>query len=372
MPTPAPSARASRFVSIGAAYARAGRHAPGFDSLRIAAATLVVWHHSTALTQDILRADPLYRLSEGYTTLGFFAVSVFFCISGFLVTPGLAKNGDVVGYLSRRFMRVMPLLAVVVITTFLVIGPLATRLPMEAYFSDPRSWAYLRNITTSLSLELPGVTMQDGENRVNGALWTMRYEVLCYLVLALLAAFRLLRARWVMLAVWLGASATTVVTFGGQGAPSSQFLTLCHLFAYFGAGVLLWLFRERLPAHPLLFVLAAALLVVAWAGGLGPWLSPLLTAYLVAGLGLLPMPWSERLSRVDPSYGIYLWHGPAMALVLAAWRPDHHAWLFAATMAATLPLALASWFALEKPALARKSWPVDLLRSAPWFRKAAR
>ncbi len=355
--------RSTGFQSLASAYARVGGHAPGFDTLRLLAASAVVLHHSLALTHDIVADDWLFAFSHGYTTVGFLAIAVFFCISGFLVTPGLAANGDVIGYLARRFMRLAPLLVVVVVLTVLVVGPLATQLTLDAYFADPRSWLYLKNITTSLSLELPGVVMQDGGNRVNGALWTLRYEVLCYLVLAVLALARLLAKRWAVLALWLGASALTVATYGGQGTSITQLHTLAHLFAYFGAGVLLWLWRTRVPASPLLFFAATALLGAAWAVGAGALLGPLLTAYCVAGLGLVRYPWSARLSRTDMSYGIYLWHGPAMALVLAWWVPGHAPGLFLGTMAMTVPLALASWLLVEKPALARKAWPAQIART---------
>ena len=352
-----------RIRSLADAYEEVGRHAPGFDTLRAVAASAVVLHHATGLSMDLLAGDPLFAFSRGYTTIGFFAVSFFFCISGFLVTPGLAANGDWIGYLSRRFMRIVPLLAVVVAATALVIGPLATRLPLETYFSDPQSWSYFRNITTSLSLELPGVVTQEGTNRVNEALWTLRYEVLCYLLLAALAILGLLARRWLVLILWLAASTLTAVTFETQGAQSSQFFNLAHLFAYFGAGVLLYLFAPRVPVSAGLAMLAAILLAAVLWLGLGAVFAPPLTAYLCVALGLVRFPWSDRAARFDISYGIYLWHGPVMAMLIeynafADWRT-----FFVATMGATVVLSALSWTFVEAPSLARKTWPADLFRN---------
>jgi len=330
--------------------------------LRILAASLVVLHHSLSLDYRMPLEDPLFAPSQGYTSTGFLAVCLFFCLSGFLVTPGLAKTGDVPGYLSRRFMRIMPLLIVVVALTVLVVGPLATSLPLAEYFSRPATWLYLKNATTSLSLTLPGVTNQHGTETVNGALWTLRYEWLCYFVLAVLSLLGVLRHRMVVLALWLAAVIVAAVGYGGQLDPGGAVVMLAHLFAYFGAGTLLYLFRQQVPVSPLLGLAALMALVMAWATGLGVILAPLLTAYLVVLLGLVRWPWGSWLAKADLSYGIYLIHGPAIALVMAWLAPTSALVLFLATMALVLPLALLSWTLLEKPALAHKTLPADLAR----------
>lgn len=364
--------RINRAESLGDAYAAVGKHAPGFDTLRVLAASTVILHHAMALDHDIIRDDWLFRLGHGYTTIGFLSVCVFFCLSGFLVTPGLLKGGDVIGYLSRRFVRIMPLLVLVVAGTVFVIGPVATRLPLDAYFADPRTWMYLKNVTTSLSLTLPGVFNQTGGHDVNGALWTLRFEWMCYLTLAVLAGLRLFRFRFVFLALWMAASLVTAVTYRGQTAPLVLPITFCHLFSYFGAGVLLWMFRERIPISPLLTIAAPLVLVASWATGTGPVFAPALTAYLVAAIGLVNWPWSAWLARADVSYGLYLIHGPTMALVMAFWMPPSSLLLFLVTIAIALPAALLSWHFVEKPALAHKDVPARLvhrLLDLPLLRK---
>ncbi|PEQ10951.1 hypothetical protein B2G71_19215 [Novosphingobium sp. PC22D] len=356
--------RINRAVPLAQAYAAVGKHAPGFDTLRVLAASAVVYHHSMALQHDIVRDDWLFRLGQGYTTLGFLAVCVFFCLSGFLVTPGLLKDGDVPSYLSRRFVRIMPLLVIVVVTTVFVIGPIATHLPAHAYFSDYHTWLYLKNVTTSLSLELPGVRNQVGGEEVNGALWTLRFEWLCYLALAALALARLLRVRMVVLLCWLAAEAIAIMGYHGQAAPTGNGVLFCHLFSYFGAGTLLWLYREHVPVSPVLGMAALVALPLSWVLGLGVVIAPALTAYLVASLGLVKWPWSTWLARADTSFGIYLMHGPIMVLILAFWAPPYFALLFLVTMALALPAALLSWHLIEKPALAHKDILAKLARHA--------
>ena len=347
-------------ATLGQAYANTDRHAPGYDTLRIVAASAVVVHHCAALQFDIVRDDLLFRISSEYTTMGFLAVCVFFCVSGFLVMPGLVKTGDVIGYLSRRFMRIMPLLTIVVLGTVFLLGPMVTSLTLREYFSDGQTWLYLKNITTSLSLELPGTVNQTGGNSVNSALWTLRYEWLCYLLLAALAAIGLLKFRLVLLALWLSAIGLTLITYGGQTQTYSQIETAAHLFAYFGAGSLLYLYRHELPYSAALVGVSIVVMVASWISGLGVLFAPLATAYAVAGLGLVNWPWSEWTAKADPSYGIYLLHGPVIVAVVALAAPTSAVGLFAWTMPVTLGLALLSWYALEAPALRHKTLPADV------------
>ena len=350
--------------TLAQAYEEVGRHAPGFDTLRILAALLVVVHHTQGYDPrvDILTDDLLFRIGAGYTTIGFFAVCIFFAISGFLVTPGLTKTGNVIGYLSRRFMRIMPLLLVVVLATVFIVGPLATSLPLQSYFSDPQTWLYLKNVTTSLSLQLPGVVNEHGGDTVNGPLWTLRYEWLCYIALAVLSAVGLLRKRILVAGLWLAAIAFASAMYVDQTDPGNQPIMFAHLFSYFACGVLLYLFRDRIPASPYAAIAAAALLVASWASGTGTVFAPALTGYLVAMLGLVRWPWSGLLAKADLSYGIYLMHAPSIIVVLALWSPSGPWALFAATLALTIPLAALSWFALEKPALAHKTLPEAIFR----------
>ena len=183
------------------AYAAVDNRGPGFEVLRLVAASAVVMHHAMKIEHDIVRDDWLFQFSGGYTQLGLLAVSVFFALSGFLVTPGLLRSGNVIGYLGRRFMRIMPLLFTIVALTALVVGPLVSRVPLAEYYTSTATWRYFKTVTTFLSLQLPGVTDYDGGVTINGPIWTLHFEWICYLLLAGLAAIRVLSRRWLVLAI---------------------------------------------------------------------------------------------------------------------------------------------------------------------------
>lgn len=360
----------SRFALSGAptiaeALAEHGNRGPGFDTVRLLAASAVVLHHAIEIRYDKVYDDWLYLSTQGYTHLGILAVAIFFVISGFLVTPGLIKTGNVLEYLSRRFMRIMPLLATVVVLTSLVVGPMISSLSPIAYFSDQQTWAYLINITTSLRLELPGVTNYNGSAPINSPLWTLRFEWLCYLLIAIASLASLLRSRAMFAAIWIACIAANALLFDFAKADQALGMPgmLFNLFGYFGAGVMLFLFADRVRYSWAWMVLAFGALVLSIAVGVPHLFAPLLIAYLAIGIGLTRMPWTDQLSKFDLSYGIYLMHVVVMTVLMKIYAFQSVAAFFIAGLALTCIAAFASWTLIEKPALRHKSLPASLARS---------
>lgn len=357
-------------LTLRAAYEAVGNRGPGFEMLRLVAASAVVLHHSMKIEHDIVADDWIFQFSGGYTQLGLLAVSVFFALSGFLITPGLVKSGNVIGYLSRRFMRIMPLLVTVVVVTALVVGPIFSSLSLVEYFTSSQTWKYLQTITTFLSLQLPGVVDYDGGDTINGPIWTLHFEWMCYLLLAALAFVGVLRNRWLFLAIYLAAVLT--LTFGIGPIPGDEqrgrlFLFL-FLFSYFGAGVLIQLFNDKLYWSRWLMLGALVGLVASYnAGGTvfagGPYLiAPFFTAYLVVGIGLLKFPETPLTTGVDLSYGVYLTHSVILMMLLNLY-PFTSWWVvFALCLPLSYLVAFASWKLVEAPALEHKEWPERLAR----------
>ncbi|WP_271079221.1 acyltransferase family protein [Aurantiacibacter sp. MUD61] len=346
------------------AYAAHGDRAPGFDTLRLIAASAVVLHHAGALSHDIVRDDVIYAFSERYTHLGLLAVSVFFALSGFLVTPGLLKSGSVLDYLSRRFMRIMPLLATVVLLTIFVVGPLLTSLPLERYFTAQETWAYLRNITTLLSLTLPGVTSYDGGSAINSPLWSLHFEWLCYGILAAGSFTGMLRYRWAFALLYVSAIAALTGIFGPSpdAAQNAWTYLLLYLFAYFGSGVLIFLFRDIIRWSLTLMVVALVALLLSLWSGVGGIIAPFLVTYLVVGCGLIRFPWGGVLAKVDLSYGVYLTHSVMLTLLVHYTGLQSWLGLFGAGLALSMLAAWLSWRLIERPALRHKHWPADMVR----------
>jgi peptidoglycan/LPS O-acetylase OafA/YrhL len=166
----------------------------GFDHIRIVAATIVLLHHCRGLQYPEVQNDPLMHYSDGFMDFGRFAVFIFFAIIGFLVTPSLLRTGDLVNYAVSRSLRIFPGLIVNVILSMLVLGPILTTYSVQSYFE----FAALPLCEEHFDLDGQLSAWRGGERRKSrgdGALWTLHFEVLCYITLALASVFGLLKRR---------------------------------------------------------------------------------------------------------------------------------------------------------------------------------
>jgi peptidoglycan/LPS O-acetylase OafA/YrhL len=347
---------------------------PGFDQIRLAAATTVLLHHAHGFNYTSL-VDPLFRYSGRFIHFGLLAVIVFFAISGFLVTPGLARSGNVIRYTTNRALRIFPALIVVVIVTMLLLGPILTTMPIVSYYSDPKLYLYAKNLLTLTINYLPGVTSTNGEPLiVNGALWTIHFEMLCYAILGVMSVLSLICRFGILIAFLIAYGIYVAMNFELVLLASlpGRIVTLTGLFVYFAAGSCLYMFRSWIPYSTTLAVAAFTLLIVTLPLGLGAVFAPLCLPYITIFLGLSALPGRSLLKR-DLTYGLYLIHAPvlvACGLFFPGLRPW---WLVAAvTLVIALMLSYLSSRYIESPALARKKavsvWISDRFSRALTFR----
>ena len=165
-----------------------------FEFLRISAALLVLVSHHY----------PLSNLGEpglpGVISLGGVAVMVFFSISGFLVTQSWLSDPNAFRFAWRRILRIWPALITVVLLSTLILGPIVTNLTVFDYFAHRATWDYLRTLIMEIHFPLPGVfTNNPGGSSVNGSLWTIPFEVRCYLFMAIIGITGLLKnKKWII------------------------------------------------------------------------------------------------------------------------------------------------------------------------------
>ena len=338
---------------------------PSFDQIRLAAATVVLLYHSRGVSVSDIRVDPLFLYSGGYVQFGLLAVLVFFSISGFLVTPGLVRSGKIIEYMVNRALRVFPALIVVVIGSMLMLGPALTTFSLASYFSDPRLYLYAKNITTWTYNYLPGVFRGDQLIIVNGALWTLHYEVLSYAALALMSLVGVLRWRKAFLVLFLATySIYVVVNFRPtmEAILTDRFVTFISLFVYFAAGAILYIFRDRIPFSMAFTFGAFAIMLVALPYGLGPIFMPLCLPYITIFCGLSVLPGRSLIKR-DLSYGVYLIHAPILVAFIVVF-PGVKLWWFAAAIVfcVTVVLSYLSSTLVEQPALRQKKIVSDWIR----------
>ena len=336
-----------------------------FNLVRLLAAGCVLASHSWPLSGT--PGEPFERFA-GFS-LGHFGVDIFFVVSGFLVTGSLFSRGTLAAFVRARALRIFPALTVNAFGTALVIGPLVTVLPLAAYFRSPVTWAYaVLNSTTwpwGVVWSLPGVFRGlPAGDAVNGALWSLPWELTMYAMLVALGALALGARRWlgprgVRVAV-LGIALLATLGHGlNEGADLSRAFRVVQglrLVALFFTGASLQLLRDRVPLSGGAAAVALAALIAAlrWQGyALVAY--PLLLSYVVLWAAIVPAGAVRAYNRLgDYSYGFYLWQFPIQQWIVLTHPGISQPLLFLASLPAALAIAVASWHLVERPALALK------------------
>jgi peptidoglycan/LPS O-acetylase OafA/YrhL len=325
--------------------------------IRLLAALGVLAGHAWPLTLGRGATEPLSDLLG--VSLGTTCVYVFFSLSGFLVSRSFERQARVRDWIRARAYRLVPGLFVVLLLSVGVLGPLLTALPAGAYLARRETWTYLpvNQVMVLQQHGLPGVFETNPfRGVVNGSLWTLRYEVLCYLGVlgaGLLGAFR----RRGLLAAGLGGvvlAGLLLVEGPAAGRAPRALRDAADLALPFAIGVGFHAWRDRVRLHPLGLLLLAGAAAAAWGSPAYRALFTAALAYVVFWAGFVPKGPLLAFNRLgDASYGVYLYAFPVqqvLARLFPAWGP----WMNLAVAAPlTLLLGALSWRFVEKPALDR-------------------
>lgn len=310
----------------------------------------------------------------------FFIVPMFFALSGFLVTTSLYRLNSLKVYLTFRVLRLFPALIVEVCLAALLLGPILTSLSLTEYFTDGQLYGYFLNIIGLVHYILPGLFTENPLPQVvNGSLWTIPYELECYIFLAIFFALGFYGRRWKVAAIFalltvlvmlLGfTSAKGVVVAikdmildpvdvranlqeakGVNAVEISRILVAC-----FFAGSLIYVWRATIPLHWTLGVLSGVLSYVMLLSPDWYLYTPLPISYFTVWLGLLNLPNNRVLDSGDYSYGIYLYAFPIQQGVAYSGLVEGNYLAHVAVSLCVVSLfAVFSWHVIEKPCLKLK------------------
>lgn len=340
---------------------------PGFDFLRIALAMSVLFAHSFLIAEGEKFQYSTPPLALMHASI----IPMFFTLSGFLIT-GSALRLRLKDFILNRGMRIVPALAMDIFFAAIVIGPIFTTLSLREYFSSYEFLSYFANIVGLIHYVLPGVFEKNPfPNTVNGSLWTVPFEIGCYALMALIILTHLLKRPRVLLCAALVFAALVFISldyewvpFGGEGrifTATNHFLKSDGraLYVYFLAGILLYLFRNKIPFHPaifgtaiLLFFLAAFDVFAALPQMPVKLLLIPVIAYATVYVGLSPIPRIPIYDRGDYSYGIYLYGYPFQQALVTLFPRLTSPWLhFGISLVLVTGVAMLSWHFIEKPTL---------------------
>lgn len=334
--------------AMGSFHERLDSRDNALNFLRLLLAAFVITSHSS----------PIGGFGEemrwGDLTLGNVAVGGFFAISGYLITASRFNSG-VLSFAWRRVLRIFPAywtcLAVVGLVfaglAGIVRGGWSLQGGLEYFFSN-----FLMVFSgSSFTATLQGAPFSW---TWNGSLWTLRYELFCYVAVGVALLIRQTRGKVFWIFVYAASSLFAVlVDLSNVGGFVGD---VGFLFPYFAAGALLFRYSKSIPATTPMAVAATIGLVAVISLGLGRSLTALPLAYLCLWAGMSLPTLFRRVGRSnDFSYGLYLYGFPVqqMLVLLHAQRLGLVVFILLSLLA-TFPLAAASWYWVERPSMSLK------------------
>lgn len=327
-----------------------------FNLIRALAATAVLVSHAYPIAQGPEAVQPLEELT-GHT-LGTLAVYAFFCISGFLITKSFQHHANWLGFLVARVLRLAPALIVSLVVVSFILGPIVTTLSPGAYFGHRDVYTFLIGNSTLVFMQydLPGVFDTQPYGDVEGSIWTLFYEVVCYFGVFALGLLGILQKR-----LWMsvGFALYLVLWFWAETRELTHFrlASLHDLALPFVIGMMKYLWQEQLPLTWIAIGALAALTMLLKNTPAYDLAIVMTLSYALFWLAYIPDGTLRAYNRIgDYSYGIYIYAFPFQGL--AVWLAGgglQSQWLnMAISFPLTLTAAVISWHLIEAPALTAK------------------
>jgi len=323
-----------------------------FDLLRLLAATQVVFDHyfqhlNISLTQQ--QQAWLYLLP---------GVPVFFVISGYLISASYERNDNLTIYLKNRILRIFPGLWACLILTVFVFTLTGTS------FFNQQALIWLPAQLVGL-IYTPSFLTNYGFGSYNGSLWTIPIELQFYLLVPVCyMAFPKRKLNY-----WLACLLVVFILLNigyqlYQFSPKQEKLvdySFVPHFYLFLSGMLLQrlkLYSSAVVYGKGIYWLAFYIIFSLWAYKyLNPALfmvckSALLSVTLLSMAYTLPRLASRLLKTNDISYGVYMYHGLILTVVIQMkWTGYINIYMI---LLLSFLLGGLSWVLVEKPFLKRK------------------
>ncbi len=327
-----------------------------YDFLRIFAAICIVFYHGFALSGKA-NEEPLYLFSRGRVNFSFIGLSIFFCISGYLIAKSAIKSPTPVNYLWKRLLRIQPLLIVICFFTVFFIGPFFTVLSLKKYFFTGQTYTYFRNILPVFGVQftLPGVFVGLHDKGVNGSLWTLIVEERMYLLMTAIFLYKKDKSNYFTFLIVLINALYIINRYFFYGELLPYFSEAAFFYALlFLNSASLYLLKIRFKKNQLLTI--GISLICFLVGIVFPGIDVVYffaLPILINAVAKIKGKLNYTGKYGDFTYGTYIFSFPVQQILLEKGISNPY-YLFLITVIIVFPLAIVSWNFLENPFLRLK------------------
>ncbi len=304
-----------------------------------------------AISLIIAHFCTLIDIPQMWFITGSMRVKAFFTITGFLVTYSfLRRNNDIRSYAIKRFVRIIPAYVVCILFCFLL-GWYVTSLSTREFLSSPQTWKYLlANIPMLnwLEPELPNTFQGNPLPQMNGSLWSMKQEVIFYVLVPLL--------------IWLMKDSTKRnilcgLTIAVCVLAYNHVNVQTQYFMYFLTGMILLLYfdvfckwQRYIVPFAILSLIPVYSIEVSYISEICTSIEPICfpTVLVGAAYNLKPLNVFRKYDNI--TYGLYLYHFPIIQILIHYGLADYSLTAcFVVSLTVTSVLACMSWYLIEKP-----------------------
>lgn len=344
-----------------------------FDLIRLAAAMMVVVSHGEYPLLGITKE--FFSTISTNQTLGGLGVSIFFVISGYLITESLSRSMNFKNYAISRGLRILPgLLGFVIVSTlFSILAQLSSSQPLNL---DNKIIGYLLQVfvfpvnTCVSDFNFGGFAYGCG---ISGQNWTLTFETLLYICVYLCMLYTkkngiVLGLPLLMIGYILSVNFNSYINshpiyelvYNGVvffKLPVSMGVSTIPLFFF---GSLLSKFDKNILKNDLLLYMSIFAYITSFNTDRLIYISSeiLFLPIIIISLGLRSSTLSRKVSLFgDLSYGIYLYHFLAMALTWYIYNGIVGSEiLFVIYISLTVGFGFVSYFLIERPSIKYKNY----------------
>jgi peptidoglycan/LPS O-acetylase OafA/YrhL len=323
-----------------------------FDLLRLLAATEVIVDHYTEHLNIALSHFDIKLLNL------FPGVPVFFVISGYLISASYERNNNLKDYFRNRALRIYPGLWACIFVSIIIISLTGVS------FLNKQALAWLPAQLVGF-IYTPHFLSNYGFGSYNGSLWTIPIELQFYIVLPI--CYKLIPKDKInyflfgLLILFIGFNFAWQINLEMNMIFKLIRYSFIPHFYVFLIGVLLqrlrlykssWIYNKGL--YWVVGYVALSLLLFDY---INPVIFSLLytigLAFTLLSLAYTLPTLSKKLLRTnDISYGIYIYHGLILTVIVQLKLTNQINIL--EVMVATFIMAFLSWILIEKPFIQRK------------------
>lgn len=335
-------------------------HENNFNLLRLLAASMVIFAHAYDLRPDLGQQDFL-AATLGFG-LGGLGVAIFFTLSGYLIFSSLRRGTPAGKFAKSRMLRLFPGLIACSLILGIGLYPFSSQ-DFRDYITNPHLWRFMAgNASLFWNVKgIPGVfSTNPFPDAIDGSLWTLPYEALCYAAVAatfFAGAFRPALARYTFTLGFMlyGLYWASTRVLGHPGGYWHRLDLLADVSFSFALGMLAAAINLK-SVRLWQLVLIIGLAIAAHDTALADAFQRIAIAGVTFFIAFAPSNFLARLRNLpDYSYGLYIYAFPVQQGLIATHpnlAPIQHACV---ALAIVLIPASLSWHLIEKPALALKN-----------------